>query len=1189
MEQNVLESDLTPRLEWKVGAKVSVYSQSQKAYVSGTIDAISMDGREEWISVRYEEIAKVQRYGQDIKPYSEDTRQADDPLKIFKQNDDENAACDRFNNDPTKCVAIQRLLSALKLYNASVQKTQIRGSDDNSIATDVDAFHRFMNEVYTQCVDDYTHLVTMHNEHLHDIRANAIRIIGDCDMKQCRFTSRHHTSNRQNETQTETVDSFHASTMDSLHFWLFHQYDSGLRVLPKQLEDEMNASDATDKEIRQDQYYDREFSRFNREISSRVRETRKMDRFSSASNDKFTLKADQFDARPDHDKGVIEQPDDTYLEEICNHLYANNVDVAYIQQLIEMVQNEEFDSESIQYDIDDGENNVSMYVKDEHFLEALKGFVKASQLSSSSFNIGLRFYYWSWYESKQTIPDEEQDSDNIHDHSGHAVCDLYVTKKYATFKEEISHYPSVLEFSMVDYKHLVTKVNQYTDSKIVKASKACGGFTYDTREGHFHYAVDRESCLSFDHLVAVLLYTDYTKLSSNFTSSFRKKHVFETLQSIKRRNREYWWWSKTLRETVEIYGGCRWGDGYYDSGRVRNRVRGPFYTGMSFVMNLPAFNIRLCSPTSTSKQFAVANRFSGDKGLVLQFDNPDIEVFRFTRAFNCSWISRFKEEDERLFFGGYHPLRVVSVRLIETKQNFAPIIYLFNYFDKMVSGATRMDMRSTMKITPADKIMLRQLLDHVLGNSASTQYDPYIISSFECFCHSKEQIALNLWSLYEINNIDDGKIRNMILHPLAVRDQTDEKKRGDDDTNNLVRHEIFKVFTNLKRIAIASTLLSGKASCSISLVGLLSLFDVSKLLQQVVVTALSDVNGNNWIRSLLPANVNSIQTFYGGKPYTIAVKKLKSKLTDEYWLGIQKSDGSQPIAQAEEAQAEEAQEAEKQPKQEEEEEEKEEWRELEQEITIVSDNYYLVQSKASQQYWDILDASTDNGAPLLQYYYHGNNNQLFSFVHRGDGKYTIHPMCSGKYMEVRDELKANGDMFLQNDGVDGEDKQLFVCEMDSKPRSDDVLPDGCYRFKSVYNGRYVDVPGASMTHGVFMQQWESHKGPSQQFEIKRVNLKNRPIERGMGYIFEMTKHKDADCWLYSWFWTKTVKKEFRKQLKKNSIEEATEWLVKAYRNSDGPDPWMNCMKDATDEEVQGVIDGLIQIKFLSKFYKKRKK
>eukprot|EP01083_Nonionella_stella_P088311 246018_1 len=104
----------------------------------------------------------------------------------------------------------------------------------------------------------------------------------------------------------------------------------------------------------------------------------------------------------------------------------------------------------------------------------------------------------------------------------------------------------------------------------------------------------------------------------------------------------YYWMSRKLRECVEIFGQCRVG--------IDNTLSGPFFCGMNGVMSMPSFCMRLCSPTSTSKQIEVAMKFSGKNGIVLQMDNPRNVQYRYLHGFNASWISRYKAEDERLFF-----------------------------------------------------------------------------------------------------------------------------------------------------------------------------------------------------------------------------------------------------------------------------------------------------------------------------------------------------------------------------------------------------------------------------------------------------------------------------------------------------------------------------------------------------------
>ena len=144
-------------------------------------------------------------------------------------------------------------------------------------------------------------------------------------------------------------------------------------------------------------------------------------------------------------------------------------------------------------------------------------------------------------------------------------------------------------------------------------------------------------------IMSIILYTDYNKLSSDFTATFRKNNQFEPFESVKARNSKYWWWSKCLKEAVAVYGQkkMKWHD-YLE----KEQLYGPFYCGMSNVMSLPRFSIPLLSPTSTSKQISVALRFSGSHGMLIEMNNYGYKS-QWIPGLDVSWISRFKEEDER--------------------------------------------------------------------------------------------------------------------------------------------------------------------------------------------------------------------------------------------------------------------------------------------------------------------------------------------------------------------------------------------------------------------------------------------------------------------------------------------------------------------------------------------------------------
>ncbi len=57
--------------------------------------------------------------------------------------------------------------------------------------------------------------------------------------------------------------------------------------------------------------------------------------------------------------------------------------------------------------------------------------------------------------------------------------------------------------------------------------------------------------------------------------------------------------------------------------------------------------IFIVSQTSTSIRIEVAAKFSGPDGIVIMFNNHYVYPYCNLQGFNVSWISRYKEEEER--------------------------------------------------------------------------------------------------------------------------------------------------------------------------------------------------------------------------------------------------------------------------------------------------------------------------------------------------------------------------------------------------------------------------------------------------------------------------------------------------------------------------------------------------------------
>ena len=359
-------------------------------------------------------------------------------------------------------------------------------------------------------------------------------------------------------------------------------------------------------------------------------------------------------------------------------------------------------------------------------------------MSIGAFSVGCPFNYWSKY-----ISEDHKQIDN----------EYYVEPKYSNFKEEIMNYQYL---NLKQHSEALTKAKVYMDTVMVKSinkrNHANRGITQAP-----HYNISRGENISMGHITSVILYTDCTDLSCHFTSSFRKLETWETLESMKNRNRNYGWLSKYLMEAVQVYGdtGVRYCakfglTGVYGSephppdceySHIGGTLIGPFYCGMSTMLHMPQFSILLLSPTSTSGQLEVAMKFSGESGIIIEISNYIHPAWR-VMGLDVSTISRYKEEDERcayllcilygrivmhvvykLIFGGEYPINVESIWIMENQSNLSEVIMTLTVLDLALSGEHAKGQWSTAK----GKI-LRALFNYATGKNSEIEASGYIFN-----------------------------------------------------------------------------------------------------------------------------------------------------------------------------------------------------------------------------------------------------------------------------------------------------------------------------------------------------------------------------------------------------------------------------------------------------------------------------
>eukprot|EP01084_Bolivina_argentea_P024271 45244_1 len=593
-------------------------------------------------------------------------------IKLFKQKSDKCLSSSIPHQNACKCT--KRLISALQFYQSL---NMVKKNDQETLV-------RFCQKIYKALLDDYVHLIMIHNEYIEDIYNI---IINDfhfkpCNLMNCALLSRHYrnrtidpstTKNQNNNSKYE----FYRDIFDCIHCYLFHLVDVGLRICTQDKQKLTNMINIDD-DVYNNECFDQSFSNLKQMINEK---TQKLNNLSTTSrlqtNNKFTLDMMTFNTNIDEILFM-----DGLFQHITNTQFFTDQDIDSLTQYLSIQQ---FDSDAFSQDVDNDfmQSNVAQQIKNEHGYKFIQQYAMDSKLSAASFSIGYIFYYWKHYQMAETKTDSEYYA-NKNAHGGYSPQQLYIEQKYTSLKDEILN-NKLLALNIDEFERCVQKANEYLQCKIVKKMKAAD------RNKYLHYEITKGRKLLLFNIICIILYCDFNDLCTMFSSTFRKKNSFEPLSVMKNRNREYAIWSRNLRETVQYYGER----GYRDDRSIKwneehNRVKGPFYCGMSFSMVIPEFNIRLCGPTSTSMKIEVATRFGGDKGIIIELNNNGYYNGWVLRCWNCCWLSNYIGEDERLFIGGAWPIKIENIRNIETHKNFGKFFKPLFYFDCMLDG-TQMD------------------------------------------------------------------------------------------------------------------------------------------------------------------------------------------------------------------------------------------------------------------------------------------------------------------------------------------------------------------------------------------------------------------------------------------------------------------------------------------------------------------
>lgn len=301
-------------------------------------------------------------------------------ISIFNQTDPPKQC-----NDHHNCPSLLRLATTLTYYS------YINNSNKAWFRYN---FTRFITQVHTNLIDDYIHFINQHGHQIEDIHEDFVNNYGfnNCNIKTCTFTSRHHgLASNLYDVDNDRVFEFYKSTMDSLHFYIFHIFEAGLRTKSNPAQN----NGANRSESDHAHFVDREFDAIRAISSATNKTTKSFQRFGCKNNSKFTIKAGQNGSSSNAGSPSVidvgnfvqiklnhtlmytmnedyyreEENVETYLDSLYSHLMRQRVKESVIYRFKAFIAEEQYDTDGVVNDVMAHAGNVEQSIdKREAFL-----------------------------------------------------------------------------------------------------------------------------------------------------------------------------------------------------------------------------------------------------------------------------------------------------------------------------------------------------------------------------------------------------------------------------------------------------------------------------------------------------------------------------------------------------------------------------------------------------------------------------------------------------------------------------------------------------------------------------------------------------------------------------------------------------------------------------------------------------
>ena len=538
------------------------------------------------------------------------------------------------HNKITDLDCLNRLKFILRLYQNWIK---IKTKDEEEVMDIYDVVNQALSKSYTMIdfLRDFRYIVSQNRDIL-------LQYSGDqsleCDIESC-YVERRLNRNKcklevsdnqrrqlffipNTEDNDDAKSVFIQNILDGLHELIYHTIHAELDEFMKndesddEAEEKENVLSLADNAVKAfNQYIANKISsstryRSNRSINSRYNDQHAVNskfmtttyndnvshlRFRANDPINTKTKSDDFDDISPYNSYSL-----CFIDHILKEIETTNkVNADVISKFKKYLAEESYDSDAIEFDIEDvkkyeelSSNILTICGYDNVLSQILIKFCDKRASKGTIYDSGYRFFYWPYYEDfedEYNLLWQTTGYRCLESNQGYSINHWYIPQKYKDLKYELLN-NQIYQFTSNQFadtfSNATIKLQSWLDDPECRTLASRG------EQWEKCYGIKDGSEISVQHIMSVLFYTDFTDQSAAFSGTFRRTSPFEADESLKARNREFWNWSKLLRETVECFG--------QSMGELYRAGLKTLYHGVSKSLIFDSTFIKLCGPLSTT-------------------------------------------------------------------------------------------------------------------------------------------------------------------------------------------------------------------------------------------------------------------------------------------------------------------------------------------------------------------------------------------------------------------------------------------------------------------------------------------------------------------------------------------------------------------------------------------------------------